>query len=233
MASRAEQEAFIEMIAPLAQKAYRELGKVYPSICIAMACVECGYGTAGSVKYHSYLGQKVGTGKTATKYWLGESFTSKTQEYYSGYVSIKSAFRAYPSAEMCIYNYYELLNTSLYKGVKAGVDYTTQMKQIKACGYMTSPTEVNSVLSIIAKWDLHTKYDTDIEVSIPTLKKGATGSFVVALQTRLAGLGYLKRSDIDGIFGKVTDEAVRAFQTDRQIDIDGIVGQITWANLLL
>lgn len=94
-------EEFINQIAPLAQKAYKTLGKVHPSVCIAMACVECANGNAGSVKHNSLLGQKVGTGKTATKYWSGKFFTSKTKEEYivGVHTTIKAAFRAYDSFE--------------------------------------------------------------------------------------------------------------------------------------
>ena len=61
-------------------------------------------------------------------------------------------------SEQCVLNYYELLNTKLYSGVKKGVDYKTQMAQIKMCKYMTSSKEVNSVIRIIEKYNL-TKYD--------------------------------------------------------------------------
>lgn len=160
MATEAQVQKFIEEIAPCAQKAYKELGKVKPSVCIAMACVESGYGTAGSCKYNSFLGQKVGTGKTATKYWDGTFFSSKTKEEYTigVHTTITSAFRSYKSMEQCVFNYYELLNTSLYSRVKSGVSYSEQMKQIKACGYMTSSKEVNSVISIIQKYNL-SSYD--------------------------------------------------------------------------
>ncbi|MCD7724285.1 MAG: glucosaminidase domain-containing protein [Clostridiales bacterium] len=166
MATTAQIKAFIEEIAPVAQKAYKTLGKVLPSVCIGMACVECAYGTAGSVKHHSYFGQKVGTGKTATKYWGGKFFTSKTSEEYTlgVHTTITSAFRAYDNMEQGVFNYYELLNTSLYSGVKIGTDYKTQMQQIKTCGYMTSSTEVNSVISIIEKYGL-TQYDGQSSVS--------------------------------------------------------------------
>lgn len=151
---------FIETIAPLVQKAYRELGKVKPSVCIAMACVECNFGNAGSVKYNSLLGQKVGTGRTATKHWDKTFFTAKTREEYKigTHTVITDAFRSYKDFEQCIYNYYELLNTSLYKRVLAESPYDEQMKQIKLCGYMTSSTEVSTVLSIIKQYNL-TKYD--------------------------------------------------------------------------
>lgn len=156
MATTTQIKNFIAQIAPLTQKAYKELGKVLPSVAVGMACVECGYGTAGSCKHYSYFGHKVGSGKTATKYWGGKFFTSKTGEEYTVgvHTTITAAFRAYDSMEQCVFNFYELLNTSLYKGVKAGVDYKTQMQQIKAAGYMTSSTEVNSVISIIGKYGL-------------------------------------------------------------------------------
>ena len=160
MASSEQVKKFITEIAPLAQKAFLELGKIHPSICIGMACVESGYGTAGSCKYHSYLGQKVGTGKTATRYWNGSYFTSKTKEEYTVGVHTvisNAAFRSYPSMELCVFNYYELLNTNLYKRVTK-TQYRAQMQQIKDCGYMTSSTEVNSVLNIIAKYNLDSQY---------------------------------------------------------------------------
>jgi peptidoglycan hydrolase-like protein with peptidoglycan-binding domain len=36
----------------------------------------------------------------------------------------------------------------------------------------------------------------------------------------------------DGYFGKQTEEAVRAFQKENSLTVDGIVGQKTWAALL-
>ena len=172
MASEQQIKKFISEIAPYAQNGYKTLGKVLPSICIGMACVECGYGTAGSVKHHSYLGQKVGSGKTATKYWGGKFFTSSTKEEYTlgVHTTIQAAFRAYDSMQQCVLNYYELLNTKLYARVKAGVDYVTQMQQIKLCRYMTSSTEVNSVIKIIRKYNL-TQYD-DVSSTVTVYQIG-------------------------------------------------------------
>jgi flagellum-specific peptidoglycan hydrolase FlgJ len=221
------------MIAPLAQKAYKSLGKVKPSVCIGMACVECGYGTAGSCKHHSYLGQKVGTGKTATKYWGGKFFTSKTSEEYTvgKHTVIKAAFRSYESMEQCVFNYYELLNTSLYKRVKAEADYATQMRQIKACGYMTSSKEVGTVLKIIELYDL-TKYDLDTVVegnpyTEPTanIKHNMSGNGVKWVQYELNRRGYGLK--VDGIAGDKTIAAVKDFQLKFGLKVDGIVGQAT------
>ena len=160
--TEAQRIAFIQEIVPYAQEAYKVWGKVKPSICIGMACIESGYGGSKLMYSHNaVLGQKVGSGKTATKYWSGKFFTSKTKEEYTigTHTTITSAFRAYDSLRQCIFNYYELLNTSLYKKVLASSDYVAQMQQIKACGYMTSSTEVNSVLTVISKYNL-VQYDS-------------------------------------------------------------------------
>lgn len=210
MATAAEISLFVEMIAPLAQKAYRTLGKVKPSVCIGMACVESAYGTSPIMKKHNaYFGQKVGTGKTA-KYWSMKFFTSSTKEEYTlgQHTTIRAAFRAYDSAEQSVFNYYELLNTSLYSKVLATSDYREQMQQIKACGYMTSSTEVNSVIAIIEKYGL-TKYDVmdnPYTLTTDSLKRGDRGDSVKWLQFQLnaSGAGL----DIDGIFGPKTEDAV-------------------------
>ena len=169
---------FIDMLAPIAQKAFNNIGKILPSICISMAIVESNCGQSNIMKKNNaLLGQKVGTGKTAKKYWSGKFFVSRTKEEYTvgTHTIIKSAFRAYDSIEQCVFNYYELLNTSLYKKVVSNVDYKTQIQQIKDCGYMTSSTEVNSVISIIEKYNL-TIYDTknDSENSIEKEINSAT-----------------------------------------------------------
>lgn len=163
MATEDQRIAFIKEIAPKAVYAYKVLGKVKPSVCIGMACVESAYGTSKLMRQHNaFMGHKVGSGKTATKYWDGQFFTSKTKEEYQigVHTVITSAFRAYSTMQQCVMNFYELLNTKLYSAVKTDADYKTQMQQIKNCGYMTSSTEVSTVLSIINKYNL-TVYDKE------------------------------------------------------------------------
>lgn len=233
MATATQIATFIQQIAPLCQSAYKIVGKVKPSVAIGMACVESGYGTAGSCKHHSYLGQKVGTGRTATKYWSGKFFTSKTKEEYTigTHTTIKAAFRAYNSMQECVLNYYELLNTSLYERVKVDSSYAEQMQQIKACGYMTSSTEVNSVLKIIKDYDL-TKYDivngNPYREPITSLKEGSSGNAVRWIQYELNRHGA--SLVCDGIFGSKTTRATKDFQSNHKdsdgkpLVVDGIVG---------
>lgn len=70
---------------------------------------------------------------------------------------------------------------------------------------------------------------TRIADTLPTIAKGATGSTVTMLQRRLNANGATLAVDAD--FGPLTDSAVRAFQTGHHIDVDGVVGPITWSYL--
>ena len=60
------------------------------------------------------------------------------------------------------------------------------------------------------------------------LAKGSQGSAVKELQTDLINLGY-PCGNVDGGFGNLTYAAVLQFQRDAQIDVDGVVGNQTWA----
>lgn len=53
------------------------------------------------------------------------------------------------------------------------------------------------------------------------------GSDVKHIQTRLRELGF-DSGTIDGVFGKNTENAIKAFQNSRKITVDGIVGPETW-----
>lgn len=79
--------------------------------------------------------------------------------------------------------------------------------------------------------------------SMPTLRKGATGTAVSQLQTLLSrslGSGGLKSAGVQGAgwgkemrgqtFGSNTDKAVRAYQRSKGLGVDGIVGRKTWGS---
>lgn len=238
MATQAQICNFIKLIAPDVQKAYATLGKVKPSVCIGMAIVESGAGTSRIMSAHNALwGQKVGTGKTATKYWEGKFFVARTKEEYKvgEHTVIRDAFRSYPSVLMGAFNYYELLNTSLYRKVKSDASFEEQMKQIKACGYMTSSSEVASVLSYINKYRLYeydyaepVAADRDNPYPIPTgvLKVGVRNAGVKWVQYELNSV-YGYNIAVDGWYGSKTKAAIVDFQKRRGLVADGVVGPKT------
>lgn len=64
----------------------------------------------------------------------------------------------------------------------------------------------------------------------PLLRTGSGGDAVKKLQARLKQLGF-DPGPLDGDFGPQTVAAVRKFQADRGIRVDGIVGPETWGKL--
>jgi peptidoglycan hydrolase-like protein with peptidoglycan-binding domain len=64
----------------------------------------------------------------------------------------------------------------------------------------------------------------------PVLHKGSTDPAVRDLQQALKALGH-DPGPVDGVFGIATESAVKAFQQEREIPADGIVGKVTWINI--
>lgn len=68
------------------------------------------------------------------------------------------------------------------------------------------------------------------EAAAPTLQYGSQNGDVWDLQFRLQILGYYHQP-LDGKFGYYTNTAVRQFQRDYGVGVDGIVGPKTWQAL--
>lgn len=72
-----------------------------------------------------------------------------------------------------------------------------------------------------------------VNITLNQLSRGSTGTQVKTLQRLLMALGYnLGGYGADGDFGSATDSAVRKFQKDKRLSVDGIVGTNTWNALL-
>ncbi len=71
---------------------------------------------------------------------------------------------------------------------------------------------------------------------VVTVKQGSEGDAVRGVQEEFQFRNLSGDPDqgpqIDGIFGPQTDGAVRAFQAALEIDVDGIVGPVTWRALV-
>jgi peptidoglycan hydrolase-like protein with peptidoglycan-binding domain len=64
----------------------------------------------------------------------------------------------------------------------------------------------------------------------PVLRHGSSGTAVRQLQEALKEAGH-DPGPIDGEFGPATEAAVRAFQQEKEIAVDGVVGAVTWLNI--
>ena len=84
------------------------------------------------------------------------------------------------------------------------------------------------------------KYDKEVsegcetvKIEMPVLRKGAKRSEVKTLQRLLFVKGYsIGTSGVDGSFGKDTESAVKEYQRNHELEIDGVVGSVTWKTIL-
>lgn len=64
-----------------------------------------------------------------------------------------------------------------------------------------------------------------------SFQRGDDGQEVMAIQKRLVELNY-SLGTIDGDFGSDTENAVKRFQADRGLEVDGIIGSATYRALM-
>jgi peptidoglycan hydrolase-like protein with peptidoglycan-binding domain len=76
--------------------------------------------------------------------------------------------------------------------------------------------------------------DTQVTLSLPILRRGQHSGEppVERLQFMLNFVKGVDDLDVDGIFGPKTEAAVRDFQQNENLAVDGIVGKQTWTALL-
>mgnify|MGYP000069678556 CR=1 FL=1 len=66
---------------------------------------------------------------------------------------------------------------------------------------------------------------------LASFERGDEGQEVIDIQKRLVELQY-KVSNVDGKFGPETEAAVKQFQTDKSLEVDGIIGNDTYRALM-
>lgn len=71
----------------------------------------------------------------------------------------------------------------------------------------------------------------NIATALAYFERGDEGQEVVDIQKRLVELRY-KVSKVDGKFGPETEAAIKQFQTDKKLAVDGIVGNDTYKSLM-
>lgn len=75
-----------------------------------------------------------------------------------------------------------------------------------------------------------------IIIKLNILKEGSKGKEVFTVQSILKSLGYKGNNEeelsLDSNFGENTEYAVKSYQRDKNLSIDGIVGTATWNSLL-
>ena len=229
MATAAQAKQFIKEIAPIIQRYAKQYGYKVASPIIAQACIESAFGTSSLGKrYHNYFGMKCGSS------WKGKSVNLATKEEYTPgtLTNIKANFRAFGTMEEGVEGYFIFISLKRYSNLKEATTPKEYLEMIKADGYATSSTYVNTNMACINKYEL-TKYDNingiadvisvadSISVKLPVITTGSRGKAVELWQI-IAGV------KADGIFGDKTNAATKAMQRVHDIEPTGVVDAKTW-----
>ena len=138
--------------------------------------------------------------------------------YAAGITNLPSSLR---TGNMCSL----ILATGQFEEL-SGKEYTTKPDYLKAGDILCTKTSGHTVIVLTDGAKAGEKIH-------PTLRKGDKGADVANLQKLLMQAGYaLPKYGADGDFGDECLSAVKAFQKDKKLTVDGIVGAKTWAALL-
>lgn len=148
----ADQQAFLDSIAPWAKQAADQLG-VAPELVQAHAALESGWGqrpirAGDGASSHNLFGIKAG-GK-----WDGAVAESATTEYVGGAaVKTKERFRSYPDGASAFRDYARmLLDNPRYKGaIGAGNDAHAFAQGLAKGGYATDPAYAAKLARLAGK----------------------------------------------------------------------------------
>ena len=187
MASSAQAKQFIEIIAPMIQDEAKARGYKVCSPIIAQACVESNYGTSklSQEPFWNFFGMKCGSS------WKGRSVNMATkEEYNSQLVSIRDNFRCYDSMEDGVKGYFDFISTKRYENLKDAPSPMVYLGRIKADGYATSSSYVNTCMSVVDKYEL-IRYDTD-----SVYYKAITPELILDIVNGEYGVGNIRRQKL-------------------------------------
>ncbi|WP_295728870.1 LysM peptidoglycan-binding domain-containing protein [uncultured Limosilactobacillus sp.] len=147
--SNAQSQQFIESVAPGAIEGWRKYG-VLPSVTVAQAVIESGWGRSGlSTQAHNLFGIKGS--------YNGQSIVMQTREVYGGRsVYVNANFRAYPNNSASVEDHGNFLySNSRYRNLLGDRDYASVARKLKADGYATDPNYAYAIINMVQTYGLN------------------------------------------------------------------------------
>ncbi|MBB1099293.1 LysM peptidoglycan-binding domain-containing protein [Limosilactobacillus sp. WF-MT5-A] len=147
--NNASQQAFIQSVAPGAIQGWNEY-KVLPSITVAQAIVESGWGrSALSTQAHNLFGIKGS--------YNGNSVVMRTREVYNGRsVYVNANFRAYANNSESVTDHGRFLNVnSRYSNLLGDTNYASVATKLRQDGYATDPSYANTLIRFVQTYNLN------------------------------------------------------------------------------
>lgn len=199
------QNDFINMVGTLVKKYAPAYNVKVVSPIIAQAIIESNWGKSGlTQKANNLFGIKCGSK------WKGKSVNMKTKEEYSvGTLSdIRANFRAYDSLEESVHDYFEFTNTKRYEALKSCTTPRQYCEAIKAAGYATSSTYVDTLMKCIDTYGL-TSFDSFEPVTIPEPETPSIPETPIHQITSVIDYTKVVTEVINGIYGNGDDRITR------------------------
>lgn len=187
---------FVSTIAPIIVREGKARGYHIFSPVIAQAVIESAYGQSGlSANYNNFFGLKCGGS------WKGKSVNLKTKEEYTigNVTTIRDNFRVYDSVEAGVKGYYDFISMTRYANLRTATTPLQYCQYLKADGYATSSTYVNTLMNTINNLGL-TKYDQEgynDNVQVATSSTSKKSNDTIAQEV------------IDGMWGNGEDRKAR------------------------
>lgn len=182
--SSSDIKKFIAYIAPMIQREGFARGYAVVSATIAQAIKEGAAGQSSLAKeYHNHFGLK------CSKAWLkagNPSICLKTKEEYKvgTLTDISAFFRVYPDDEAGVEGYYDFISTPRYDNLRSAKNYRQFAEYLKADGYATSSTYVESLCrDYVERYNLDKWDDKAFQVSYYPKYTGDGISIVTALNS--------------------------------------------------
>lgn len=147
--NNAAQQAFIQSVAPGAIEGWNQY-RVLPSITVAQAIVESGWGRSGlSTQAHNLFGIKGA--------YNGNSITMRTREVYNGRsVYVNAQFRAYANNSESVTDHGRFLNVnSRYRNLLGDTDYASVARKLRQDGYATDPSYAQTLIRFVQTYNLN------------------------------------------------------------------------------
>lgn len=155
MATDNQKLKFFQDVVPYIMIEATQRGYKICSTVIAQAIIESNWGLSQlSLKYNNFFGMKCGSS------WKGKSVNMKTKEEYTKgtLTTISDNFRVYDSIEEGVKGYYDFISTKRYANLKTATTPEQYAQFLKADGYATSSTYVNTLVNTINTYKLE-QYD--------------------------------------------------------------------------
>lgn len=199
----AEQKQFIDKILNGSVKGYQQY-KVFPSVTIAQAIIESGWGKSKL----TLLGNNL-FGIKASSAWKGRTINMPTLEEFNGQkVTVNAVWRCYDSLDDSVEDHGKFLaENSIYSqaGVFDAKNYREQVIAIKNAGYATDSSYVDLICNTIECYGLNALDGTNTSLPVgggsTTIENAiGTGRSLIGNSTYIYGRGRTEEDIQNRIF---------------------------------